>query len=109
MHMRSEVLLPRRAFAVLSLVDSLFHLYHLFQASNANRCYAPLFVLTPEQLAAAQPAMVLGGASWLLSSEEEVLFCSYCVSSSKKWLLAACSNKHGEVLNTSVIEIHAAK
>ena len=81
----------------------------LFQPFYVSRYYAPLFVLTPEQLATAQPTMVLGGASWLLSSEEEVLFCSYCVSSSKKWLLATCSNKHGEILNTSVIEIHTAK
>lgn len=95
-------------FTVLR-VALLFCFICLFQPSNANRYYAPLFVLTPEQLTAAQPAMVLGGASWLLSNEEEVLFCSYCVSSNKKWLLATCSNKHGEILNTSVIEIHAAK
>lgn len=92
-----------------SLVSSPLHLLCCFQPVEVSRYYAPLFVLTPEQLATAQPTMVLGGASWLLSSEEEVLFCSYCVSSSKKWLLATCSNKHGEILNTSVIEIHTAK
>lgn len=94
---------------ILSIISSLLHLLCCFQPVDVSRYYAPLFVLTPEQLATAQPTMVLGGASWLLSSEEEVLFCSYCVSSSKKWLLATCSNKHGEILNTSVIEIHTAK
>ena len=76
-------------------------------ASNGS-FFAPLFALAPDRPSATQSNLMFSGANWL-SNDEEVLFCSYCVSLDKKWLLAAFCDKQGQLLSTAVFEIHEAQ
>ena len=39
------------------------------------------------------------------SDHSSVLFCCYCLSSDQRWLLAACTDHRGEILETVMINI----
>jgi hypothetical protein len=64
--------------------------------------FAPLFVLAPDN----STVQTGGQPHGVTTHDEEVLFLSYCVSSDKRWLLTTSCDKHGEILNTAIIEIH---
>ncbi|OTF72296.1 hypothetical protein BLA29_005244, partial [Euroglyphus maynei] len=36
----------------------------------------------------------------------QILYCSYCLTEDKKWLLASCTNDRGDILHTKVININ---
>lgn len=39
------------------------------------------------------------------SDQPAVLFCTYCLSADQQWLLAACTDQRGELLDTVTINI----
>ncbi|UXI14674.1 Citron Rho-interacting kinase [Sarcoptes scabiei] len=38
--------------------------------------------------------------------KSQILFCSYCLTDDKKWLVASCTNDKGDILQTKVININ---
>lgn len=37
--------------------------------------------------------------------KSQILYCSYCLTEDKKWLIASCTNDRGDILHTKVINI----
>lgn len=70
--------------------------------SLAYQLYAPPFVLTRES-----PKLQLASEASVLERAERsgVLFCGYCLSEDQRWLLAACTDSCGELLQTCIINI----
>eukprot|EP00731_Ephydatia_muelleri_P022484 Em0015g67a len=70
--------------------------------------YAPPFVLSPEPPLGHNGLPGPGGVTKsqvLFSPDEDVLLCGYCVSPDQCWLLVACCDRQGELLDTAVIGI----
>lgn len=73
-----------------------------------TQIYAPPFVLSPETPLTHSGVPGPGGAlksQILFSPDENVLLCGYCVSPDQCWLLVACCDRQGELLDTAVIGI----
>lgn len=73
--------------------------------------YTPPFVLAP---ARESPAVLLAEASTTSDTaasaaaaveQSGVLLCAYCLSEDQRWLLASCTDSHGEILDTRCINI----
>lgn len=85
--------------------------FSIQQNSQAHKqVYAPPYILSPS--ASISSSGPLHGAQIhqiLFAPEEAVLFCGYCVSPDQRWLLAACCDRQGELLDSTVIGIQASK
>ena len=76
------------------------------QLFPCRRLFAPPFVLSPHvPLASTGPVIGTQTHHILFNPEEAVLFCGYCVSPDQRWLLVACCDRQGELLDTSIIGI----
>lgn len=63
--------------------------------------YSPPFILAPIKDKQTEPGETLGEAS----QKYNVLFVGYCLSHDQRWLLASCTDLHGELLETCVVNI----
>lgn len=71
-----------------------------------RQIYAPPFILSSEPpLSSTGPLIGTQTHHILLDPEEPVLFCGYCVSPDKRWMLVVCCDRQGELLDTSIIGI----
>ncbi len=84
------------------------HLFVSHQLFNTHQLRSPPFVLSPEApLSALGPIVGTQTHHILFDPEEPVLFCGYCVSPDRRWLLVVCCDRQGELLNTAVLGIPA--
>ena len=71
-----------------------------------RQIHAPPFILSSEpQLSFTGPLIGTQTHHILLDPEEPVLFCGYCVSPDRRWMLVVCCDRQGELLDTSIIGI----
>ena len=63
--------------------------------------YSPPFILAPIKDKQTEPGETFGEAS----QKYNVLFVGYCLSHDQRWLLASCTDLHGELLETCVVNI----
>ena len=90
-------------------VENLHSLFSLKQDSLAHKqVHAPPYVLSsvPSISSTGTPH---GGQihQILFAPDEAVLFCGYCVSPDQRWLLVACCDRQGELLDSTIIGIQA--
>ncbi|XP_061418072.1 mediator of RNA polymerase II transcription subunit 13-like isoform X1 [Lethenteron reissneri] len=64
--------------------------------------YSPPFILAPVKDKQTELGETFGEAG----QKHNVLFVGYCLSHDQRWLLAACTDLHGELLETAIINIH---
>ena len=88
----------------------------LTQLTNTQICsyrqlHTPPFVLSPDApLSSIGPLIGPQTHHILFDPEEQVLFVGYCVSPDQRWLLVACCDRVGEMIDTSIIGIpHASR
>ncbi|KAJ3590129.1 hypothetical protein NHX12_008083 [Muraenolepis orangiensis] len=65
------------------------------------RLYTPPFILAPIKDKQTELGETFGEAS----QKYNVLFVGYCLSHDQRWLLASCTDQHGELLETCIISI----
>lgn len=63
--------------------------------------YTPPFILAPVKDKQTELGETFGEAA----QKYNVLFLAYCLSHDQRWLLASCTDQHGEMLDTCVINI----
>ena len=68
---------------------------------NEARLYAPPFILAPIK----DKQTELGESFGDLRQACGELFCSYCLAHDQRWLLVACTDAKGEIMETQVINI----
>ena len=78
-----------------------FWFWFLFQRPSPIQLYSPPFILAPIKDKQTEPGETLGEAS----QKYNVLFVGYCLSHDQRWLLASCTDLHGELLETCVVNI----
>lgn len=71
------------------------------QRPECLRLYTPPFILAPVKDKQTELGETFGEAS----QKYNVLFVGYCLSHDQRWLLASCTDQHGELLETCVISI----
>ena len=73
-----------------------------------KQVHAPPFVLSSSASIGSTGTLHGGQVHQILfSPEEAVLFCGYCVSPDQRWLLVACCDRQGELLDSTIIGIQA--
>jgi mediator of RNA polymerase II transcription subunit 13 len=65
------------------------------------KLYSPPFVIAPTKDKQALLAECHGDKL----ERSNVLYCSYCLSEDQRWLLAACTDEQGELMETVTINI----
>uniref|UniRef100_A0A3B4XMU6 Mediator of RNA polymerase II transcription subunit 13 n=1 Tax=Seriola lalandi dorsalis TaxID=1841481 RepID=A0A3B4XMU6_SERLL len=65
------------------------------------RLYTPPFILAPVKDKQTELGETFGEAS----QKYNILFVGYCLSHDQRWLLASCTDQHGELLETCIISI----
>lgn len=71
-----------------------------------RQIHAPPYILSSEPpLSSIGPLIGTQTHHILLDPEEPVLFCGYCVSPDRRWMLVVCCDRQGELLDTSIIGI----
>lgn len=73
----------------------------LFQRPSPIQLYSPPFILAPIKDKQTELGETLGEAS----QKYNVLFVGYCLSHDQRWLLASCTDLHGELLETCIVNI----
>lgn len=63
--------------------------------------YTPPFILAPVKDKQTELGETFGEAS----QKYNVLFVGYCLSHDQRWLLASCTDQHGELLETCIISV----
>lgn len=71
------------------------------QRPECLRLYTPPFILAPVKDKQTELGETFGEAS----QKYNVLFVGYCLSHDQRWLLASCTDQHGELLETCIISI----
>ena len=71
------------------------------QRPECVRLYTPPFILAPIKDKQTELGETFGEAS----QKYNVLFVGYCLSHDQRWLLASCTDQHGELLETCIISI----
>jgi hypothetical protein len=72
--------------------------------------YAPPYILSPSaSISSFGPLHGTQVHQILFAPDEAVLFCGYCVSPDQRWLLAACCDRQGELLDSTIIGIQASE
>ncbi|KAK1786371.1 hypothetical protein P4O66_017608, partial [Electrophorus voltai] len=71
------------------------------ERSQCTRVYVPPFVLAPVKDKQTELGETFGEAT----QKYNVLFVAYCLSHDQRWLLASCTDQHGELLETCVINV----
>lgn len=71
------------------------------QRSECLRLYTPSFILAPVKDKQTELGETFGEAS----QKYNVLFVGYCLSHDQRWLLASCTDQHGELLESCIISI----
>lgn len=71
------------------------------QRPECLRLYTPPFILAPIKDKQTELGETFGEAS----QKYNVLFVGYCLSHDQRWLLASCTDQHGELLETCIISI----
>lgn len=92
----SFVVNPELSCSVLLLI-----LIFLFQRPSPIQLYSPPFILAPIKDKQTELGETLGEAS----QKYNVLFVGYCLSHDQRWLLASCTDLHGELLETCIVNI----
>lgn len=69
--------------------------------------YSPLYILSSDPLLTPLTTLPSSqqqqSSSILFAPDESTLFCSYCVTADKRWLIAVVCDRQAELLDTSVI------
>lgn len=73
----------------------------LFQRPSPIQLYSPPFILAPIKDKQTELGETFGEAS----QKYNVLFVGYCLSHDQRWLLASCTDLHGELLETCIVNI----
>lgn len=71
------------------------------QRPECLRLYTPPFILAPVKDKQTELGETFGEAA----QKYNVLFVGYCLSHDQRWLLASCTDQHGELLETCIISI----
>lgn len=77
------------------------HFSPFAQRPECLRLYTPPFILAPVKDKQTELGETFGEAS----QKYNVLFVGYCLSHDQRWLLASCTDQHGELLETCIISI----
>lgn len=72
-----------------------------FQRPSPIQLYSPPFILAPIKDKQTELGETFGEAS----QKYNVLFVGYCLSHDQRWLLASCTDLHGELLETCIVNI----
>lgn len=87
---------------MLSWVALCWHwLLFWFQRPSPIQLYSPPFILAPIKDKQTELGETFGEAS----QKYNVLFVGYCLSHDQRWLLASCTDLHGELLETCIVNI----
>lgn len=73
----------------------------LLQRPSPIQLYSPPFILAPIKDKQTELGETFGEAS----QKYNVLFVGYCLSHDQRWLLASCTDLHGELLETCIVNI----
>lgn len=77
-----------------------------FKTKNPDFCitkmFAPPFILAPMKDKQTELGEMFGDRR----EKSSVLFCSYCITEDRRWLLASVTNEKGEMSETTVININ---
>lgn len=68
---------------------------------HSNRFFCPPFILAPLKDKQTELGEMFGERR----EKSQILFCSYCLTEDQRWLVAACANDKGDILETTVINI----
>lgn len=71
------------------------------QRPSPIQLYSPPFILAPIKDKQTELGETFGEAS----QKYNVLFVGYCLSHDQRWLLASCTDLHGELLETCIVNI----
>ena len=72
-----------------------------------TRVFVPPFILAPENALIREDPHTLNDFSRVMGTGEfNILFCSYCLSHDQSWVLVTCTDRRGEISDTTMIKIH---
>lgn len=69
---------------------------------NRTQLYTTPFILAPLKDKQTELGEMFGDRR----EKCQILYCSYCLTEDKKWLIASCTNDKGDILHTKVININ---
>eukprot|EP00795_Rhopilema_esculentum_P015506 gene15506-6767_t len=72
-----------------------------------TRVFVPPFILAPQtSLIREDPHTSMDLARVMTTGDGNILFCSYCLSQDLSWVLVTCTDKSGEIADTTIIKVH---
>lgn len=72
---------------------------------TTSRIYTPPFILAPLKDKQTELGEMFGDRR----EKSQILYCAYCITEDKKWLVVACSNDKGDLLESTLINIEIPK
>ena len=69
--------------------------------------YIPPFILSPSPKYLNNEFNAMASAKDVLLADKEIntLFCAYCLSADKQWMFVSCTDKLGQISETTLIKV----